>query len=426
MHLPTVLQIRLGSSLSTECSDALKACGYQVLCVSTRQDFERLVTSTASPLAIVDDADSIASWTIAEGTGLSTIVLTTTESEARAVRALRLGALDYFRWPAERAEFLARVHQIVSARGESAAARAFVGQSAAIQRVQHQIEKAAVTDCNVLVVGETGTGKELAAGLVHELSARARQPFVAVNCAAIPDTLLESELFGHDRGAFTGAVETCEGKLRQADRGTLFLDEVGDMSLLAQAKVLRAFESRTVVRVGGRTSLPIDVRFVAATNIDLAVASKDGRFRSDLFYRLNVAEVSIPPLRERPDDIRPLIDHYVRRCNRRFQRRGQAFAKDVILGFEKYAWPGNVRELRNVVEATFVNSSARWLSWSDLPLQFRRYFPPPLERAVRLERDVLMEALAETHWNKTKAAERLHCSRMSIYRKLAKYGVNPE
>jgi transcriptional regulator with PAS, ATPase and Fis domain len=318
------------------------------------------------------------------------------------------------------------VQRIVPARAHAAAARAFVGESAAMRRVQHHIEKAAATDCNVLVVGETGTGKELAAGLVHELSARAHHPFVAVNCAAIPDALLESELFGHDRGAFTGAVETCEGKLRQADKGTLFLDEVGDMSLLAQAKVLRAFESRTVVRVGGRTPLPVDVRFVAATNMDLTVAWRDGRFRSDLFYRLNVAEVNIPPLRERPEDIRPLIDHYVRRCNQRFQRRGQGFSKDVILGLEQYAWPGNVRELRNVVEATFVNSSARWLTWTDLPIQFRRYFPPPLERALRRERDVVMEVLVDTRGNKTKAAKRLHCSRMSIYRKLAKYAANPE
>ena len=136
--------------------------------------------------------------------------------------------------------------------------------------------------------------------------------------------------------------------------------------------------------------------------------------------------MNIPPLRERPEDIGPLVDHYVRRCNQRFQRRGQAFAKDVIHGFEKYAWPGNVRELRNVVEATFVNSSARWLSWTDLPLQFRRYFPPALERAVRPERELLMQALADTHGNKTKAAERLHCSRMSIYRKLSKYAVTPE
>jgi len=425
-HRPTILQVRLDSSLATECGDALKASGYQVVSVSTRQDFERLVASTASSLAIVDDANSVASWAIVGGPGFSAVVLTTSESEARAVRALRLGALDYFRWPGERAAFLARVQQIVPPQGEPAAVRAFVGNSAAIRQVQHQIEKAAVTDCNVLVAGETGTGKELAAGLLHELSARARQPFVAVNCAAIPDALLESELFGHERGAFTGAIETCEGRLRQANGGTLFLDEVGDMSLLAQAKVLRAFESKTVVRVGGRAALPVDVRFVAATNMDLAAASRDGRFRLDLFYRLNVAEVNIPPLRERPEDIRPLIDHYVHRCNQRFQRRGQGFAKDVILGFEQYTWPGNVRELRNVVEATFVNSSARWLTWTDLPLQFRRYFPPPLERAVRPERDVLMEALTDTRGNKTKAAKRLHCSRMSIYRKLAKYAAAPE
>lgn len=426
MPRPTIVQIRLDSVLAVECGDALKTCGYQVVSVSTSQQLERLVTSTCTRLAIVDDAGSLAEWPIPEVTGLAVIVLTKAESEARAVRALRLGAIDYFRWPTERAAFLRRVQQHISPECETPAAHAFVGESTAIRRVQQQLERAAATDCNVLLVGETGTGKELAAGLVHELSARAGQPFIAVNCAAIPDTLLETELFGHERGSFTGATETHDGKLRQADRGTLFLDEVGDMSPLAQAKVLRAFESRTIVRVGGRTPLPISVRFVAATNIDLAAAARDGRFRPDLFYRLNVAEVHIPPLRERPDDIESLVDHYVRRCNQRFQRRGQAFSKDVIQGFQKYDWPGNVRELRNVVEATFVNSSSRWLSWTDLPLQFRRYFPPPLERAVRPERDVLMEVLADTHGNKTKAAERLHCSRMSIYRKLAKYGVNPD
>jgi len=427
MHRPTILQIRLDPLLSSDCAEALAAAGYEVIDVASRQQCQRLVASLDSPLVIVDDVERLTAWNIADIPALSAIVLTTTESEARAVRALRLGALDYFRWPDERASLLARVQALMPVRVvDDAMARAFVGESAAIRRVQHQIARAAATDCNVLVVGETGTGKELAANLLHSLSARAQKPFVAVNCAAIPDTLLESELFGHDRGAFTGAVETCEGKLRQADKGTLFLDEVGDMSLLAQAKVLRAFECRTVTRVGGRTALPTDVRIVAATNVDLAAAAKEGRFRPDLFYRLNVTEVNIPPLRERADDIALLVDHYARQCNQRFHRRGQAFSKDVLQGLVGYSWPGNVRELRNVVEATFVNSSARWLSWTDLPLQFRRYFPPPLERAVRGERALLLEALADSRGNKTRAAELLHCSRMSIYRMLAKYGVHSE
>jgi DNA-binding NtrC family response regulator len=423
MQQRPIFQLRLEQSLSREVAEALLAVGYQLAGAKPGERWERLLVKADAAVVIVDDIARLLELQVRGSTNLFTIALSTKESESCAVAALRSGALDYFRWPEERDAFLSRVSRLMPETVGPAAACSLVGNSTSMQLVRQQIARAAATDANVLILGETGTGKELAAQLLHQLSRRSARPFVAVNCAAIPDTLLESELFGHDRGAFTGATETAEGKLRQADKGTLFLDEVGDMSPLAQAKILRVFESRTVVRVGGRTPLPVDVRFVAATNADLTMRAEQGQFRPDLFYRLNVAEVNIPPLRERPSDIALLVDHYVRDCNQRLHRNGQEFTRDVMHGFERYAWPGNVRQLRNTIEATFVNSSARWLSWTDLPLQFRRYFPPQLERRSRGERELLIEALSASRGNKTQAAARLHCSRMSLYRKLAKFGL---
>jgi DNA-binding NtrC family response regulator len=301
-------------------------------------------------------------------------------------------------------------------------ARVLVGDTPAMQEVRRQVRQAAQTDCSVLLVGESGTGKELAAGFIHSLSRRASRPFVSVNCAAIPDTLLESELFGYEKGAFTGAAASFAGKLQQAHGGTLFLDEVGEMSLVAQAKVLRAFESKPVYRLGGRTPVVSDVRFVAATNCDLVAATAERRFRSDLYFRLNVAQIQLPPLRERPDDIPLLVDHFVRECSIKYKRH-QGVSRDTLRQLMQHSWPGNVRELRNVIEATFVNSHSRWLSWMDLPPQFRRQLPAPLDSPGIDDRERLLSALAETQWNKSKAASRLHWSRMTLYRKLAKYKV---
>jgi DNA-binding NtrC family response regulator len=350
-------------------------------------------------------------------------------SEALAVAALRAGVADYLHYPVDGRELCASLRRCVGRDGAPVsasaphpqAAAAFVGSSRAMRQVESFLGHVAQGDANVLITGETGTGKELAAAYLHQRSARRRREFIAVNCAAIPDALLESELFGHEKGAFTGASQARPGLLESASGGTVFLDEIGEMGLQAQAKILRAIEAREVYRVGGRSRVPLDVRIVAATNQDLEEAVDAGRFRKDLYYRLHVASVRLPPLRERPGDIGELLDHYLREFNLRGQAR-IALSADVRRALESYDWPGNVRELKNLVETLMVYPCTSAVGVSDLPESIRR----KLERfctADVAERRALMDALLVARWNKSRAAEILDCSRMTLYRRMAKYSV---
>ena len=296
-----------------------------------------------------------------------------------------------------------------------------VGSSAAMSRVRELVARIARTNITVLITGETGTGKELVALALHTSSARSARPFLCLNCAALPDTLLESELFGHERGAFTGAHEARPGLLRGCDGGTLFLDEVGDLSLLAQAKLLRAIEAKEVQRLGATQSRAVDFRVVAATNRPLEAMVEAGTFRKDLFYRLNVARVQVPPLRDRLDDLPSLIRHYVRLLNDEFGTQIEGVEDDALARLLHHDWPGNVRELRNLLEATFVACPAPRIRAIDLPEYLR-----PRSRAgtgATEERDRLISALVSVNWNKSRAAERLCWSRMTLYRKMAKHGV---
>ena len=423
-RMPAVLWNGRDVAMGTEVCHTLNAVGYNAIATDSLRDFSKALQAHDPAVLLVDDVGIIEVCPAATASNVPIIIVAVDESEARAIRALRQGAVDYFHWPVERDALVIRIQQFVPPAQPDAdeLTQSLVGASRAMQEVRRQVRRAAVTDCNVLLVGETGTGKELAAGFIHALSRRASRALVSINCAAIPDTLLESELFGYERGAFTGALTAHDGKLQQAQGGTLFLDEVGDMSLVAQAKVLRVFESKPVYKLGGRTAITPDVRFVAATNTDLAAAATERRFRSDLYFRLNVAQIRLPSLRDRPDDIPELVDHFVRDCNIRYGRQ-QELSRSALKPLLSHNWPGNVRELRNVVEATFVNTSSRWMSWSDLPYQFRNSVPAPLEEEDLGDRERLLSALAETKWNKSKAADRLHWSRMTLYRKLAKYGV---
>jgi two-component system response regulator HydG/two-component system response regulator AtoC len=238
----------------------------------------------------------------------------------------------------------------------------------------------------------------------------------------LPEHLVESELFGHERGAFTGALSRTNGKLQLADKGTIFFDEIGDMSPPAQAKLLRAIENRTIYRVGGQQAISLNIRIIAATNRDLDALSRTGSFRSDLFYRLNVARIDVPPLRERRADIRTLLSHYVDSFNRGLARNVSGFTEAVLTRLSEYEWPGNVRELRNLVESTFVYSSSRDFSWADVPPHFRNTVlreTPALES----ERDRILNVLVATDWNRSLAARRLHLSRMTLYRKMNRYSI---
>ncbi len=361
------------------------------------------------------------------------ILLMASSSEELAIAALRAGVDDYFKPPFPLAELVQSVRRCLSAsgrrdppvdpeRGPSGLSDAdwIIGKHPAIRKIGGYIAKVAVTDSQVLITGETGTGKELVAELIHASSPRHEKPFICVNSAAIPDSLLESELFGYERGAFTGAHSLKEGALKLADGGTVFFDEIGDMSPYAQAKILRSIENKEVHRLGGRKSVPVDVRFIAATNQDLEQLVAQDKFRKDLYFRLNVARIHLPPLRDRREDIPLLFDHYIKQLNHRFSREVEGFGEDALDALLRYDWPGNVRELKNLLEAIFVDLPPPRISFADLPEQYQRRFR---DAAPLAERDRLLSALLSTKWNKSKAARKLHWSRMTLYRKMAKYQI---
>jgi transcriptional regulator with PAS, ATPase and Fis domain len=297
-----------------------------------------------------------------------------------------------------------------------------IGSSPGMVALRAYVDKVAQCEANVLIYGQTGTGKELVAESIHRSSRRRSAPFVAVNCAAIPDSLLESELFGYEPGAFTGAAERYPGKLRLADHGTIFFDEIGEMSPVGQAKILRVLESREIFPLGARRTSKVDVRVVAATNQNLESMVQSHAFRQDLFFRLNVARVSIPALRDRREDIIELFLHYIRQFNIQYGRRVEAPTDELTERLRQYEWPGNVRELRNCVEALFIDPPDGAIAVEHLPEPFRRIFQGHREDQVS-ERDALLAALSHTNWNKKMAARELHWSRMTLYRKLEKYKI---
>ncbi|MEW6574988.1 sigma-54 interaction domain-containing protein [Sphingorhabdus buctiana] len=297
------------------------------------------------------------------------------------------------------------------------------GTSPAIAELRSYLAKVAMSDATVLVTGETGTGKERVAHAVHNMGPRAKGPFVSVNCAAIPEALLESELFGHRRGAFTGATSDFAGRFAEAHGGTLFLDEIGEMSAPGQAKLLRVLEDREIAPVGSSSRRKVDIRLVAATNSELEDMVNCRSFRADLYYRLNVVRIELPPLRDRPEDILPILDHFIGLQNRRRELNVGRPNPQLLARMCRYDWPGNVRELRNLVEAMFVDPpSGRSVGLSDLPPAFRRLFTEH-PRAGKGERERLAEVLRETNWNKMAAAREMNWSRMTLYRKLAKYDL---
>ena len=303
-----------------------------------------------------------------------------------------------------------------------AGAHTILGHSAAIVALRAWLPKVARANATVLITGETGTGKERVARAVHAASARARGRFVALNCAALPEALVESELFGHTRGAFTGALHARAGQMVEADGGTLFLDEIGEMPTSAQAKLLRAIETREVRPVGGSTSVAVNFRVVAATNQSLERLVECGRFRADLYYRLNVARVELPPLRERPEDVPVLFGAAIAELNIRDEAAVGAPDAELMDCLRRHDWPGNVRELRNLAEALFIDPPRGRICFEHLPPAFARLFAR-YRAAPCDERDRLMSALAATRWNKAEAARALNWSRMTLYRKLAQYDV---
>jgi len=352
----------------------------------------------------------------------------TDTSQRAAIAAFRAGADDFVPDGADDGELEALLRRYLGSSPvestDAAAAHGIVGESRALRSICHFAARIAPTNVTILLSGETGTGKDLLAAMIHRLSRRVDGPLVALNCAAIPEALLEGELFGYERGAFTGALNSYLGKLKLADGGTLLLDEIGELSLAGQAKVLRAIETGEAYRLGARMPTHFDVRIIAASNRDLPAETKAGRFREDLFYRLAVAQITVPPLRERIEDIAPIARRLCRDLAALAGRPAMRIADDAMARLQAHCWPGNVRELRNVIEIAMVTSDGDSIRVGDLPSYLGPGSPSGAIRAD--ERALLLKTLERAGGNKSAAAKALNCSRMTLYRRLARHGLGGE
>jgi len=379
------------------------------------------------------------------------VVATAFGSIESAVNAMRAGAFDYVTKPVEEETLLLTAKKALQFAGVLAENRALrrelesrydmrqiLGESPEMMRALKMTGDVAKTETTVLILGESGTGKELVARAVHFNSPRARGPFIPVNCAAIPETLLESELFGHEKGAFTGADRRREGRVESSNGGTLFLDEIGDMPHSLQAKILRLLQEREFQRVGGREPIKADVRFLCATNRDLAKAVKEGKFREDLFYRIHVFPITLPPLRERGGDVLLLAKAFLKKYSREMGKPVMNIARDAQTLLTQYRWPGNIRELENVIERAIILCESDTLTSDTLPGEIRDDRPPGPERADGtrkfvlpndgislddLERDLVVQALERTRFNQTRAARLLGLTRATLRYRIEKYKI---
>ena len=379
------------------------------------------------------------------------IIITAHGTVDSAVEAIKRGAFDYITKPFDQAELsnviakAVKAHDIAqrSVRADARARAALIGESPQMQEIYKIIDKVADTPSTVLVMGESGTGKELVASALHGASSRRDKPFIRINCAAIPHNLIESELFGYERGAFTGAVTSKPGRFELADEGTLFLDEIGEIPVEAQVKLLRALQEGEFERVGGIKTTRVDVRLIAATNRDLQAEIEAGRFRKDLYYRLAVVPLVLPPLRERRSDIPLLVQHFVEKYNRKLNKRMEGVTDEALALLQGYAWPGNIRELENLIERVLLFADGPSITAKDLPEPVRSGSTPAAPalavsepgtgegglkdivrmKAAALEKDLITKALEETGGNVTRAARLLQISRKSLQTKMKEFGL---
>ncbi len=367
------------------------------------------------------------------GVDVPTLIISGEGDIPEAVASIKLGAIDYVRKPIDPPHLRALLNSLAlrpaaakaAASSPAGATPALIGKSAAIREALALIAKVAPSSTSVMVCGESGTGKEVAAAIIHLQSARRAGPYIAVNCAAIPESLMEAELFGHERGAFTGADRRYEGCFERANGGTLLLDEITEMKVELQAKLLRVLEDRRLRRIGGGSEMALDVRVVATTNRSPQRAMREGRLRDDLYYRLSVCTIELPPLRQRPEDIAPLVDHFVGMFGGPSKEVRGADA-DFVHALKAYSWPGNVRQLRNVIERALVVSPGPLLTMADLPPEMRPARPgvPVLEVSIgdcslqEVEREMICRTIEFAGGNKTRAAEMLGISLRTLYNRL--------
>ncbi len=452
---PTILVVDDEPGVRTALAGVLRDEGYQVDAVESGEDCLDRLTRAAYDVILLDvwlpGADGLSTLArLRERQVDAEIVMISGHGNIEsAVRAIKLGAFDFIEKPLALEKTMLVVRNALRQRrleAENRALRArvdknlqMVGESYAMRQLREQVAMAAPTNGRVLIYGENGTGKELVARTVHALSRRRAGAFVEVNCAAIPEELIESELFGHVKGSFTGAVSDRRGKFELADGGTIFLDEIGDMSLKTQAKVLRALQEQVVQPVGGTSSVRVDVRVLAATNKELPSEIRAGRFREDLYFRLNVIPIFVPPLHDRTEDIPVLAEHFMAGFAREYGRRMKTLDPTAVAALQEYSWPGNVRELRNVIERLIIMVPGDLITARDLAFlegPFTAYadaVEPGAEGGAlhltlqaarsRFEREFILKALAAQQGNISRTADLLGVERSNLYRKMRALGI---
>lgn len=430
----------------------LEEAGYRVIAHSRGGPALEMFTTTEVDLVITDiqmpemDGYELLKRLQAISPETPVIAITAFGSIDSAVQAMKLGAEDYITKPFNKEELLLNIRKALVRSQlvlENRYLRRFidehftleniVGTSKRMREIYQIVEKVARTEVTVLLLGESGTGKELLAKAVHQNSPRRDRPFMAINCAAIPEGLMESEFFGHKKGSFTGAQADAKGKLEVADSGTVFLDEIGELPLAMQVKLLRVLQDGQITRVGEAESRRVDVRFMAATSRDLAKMVESGTFREELYFRLNVVPIKLPPLRERREDVPLLTDYFLKEAAKRFGRSDISFSKEVFTYFQHYAWPGNIRELKNTVERMVVLANADRLTAEDLPDEIRNPRKTAANAIIDLpetgvdldeiEKEIVRQALDRNGWNQTAAAKYLNVTRSVLISRMQKYGL---
>jgi len=456
MGLSTVLLVEDEEYIRESLKEILEMNGYRVTTAengeagieaASKASFDVLITDLRLPGT---DGIGVIRSVKASSPDTACIVLTGYASVETAVEAMRVGAFTYLKKPLNKDELLVTLEKAIEIHSlkeentklkdeiKKGCTTAILGTSNVVQEIRDLIDKVADTDSTVLILGESGTGKELVARALHYGSTRSKKPFVPINCGAIPEDLLESELFGYEKGAFTGAIATKIGRFEAADQGTVFLDEIGDMSPGLQVKILRVLQEKEFERVGGRSTIKVDVRVVAATNQDLERAVEEKKFRNDLYYRLNVIPINLPPLRDRKDDIPVLVDHFIEKMAIRKKKTIKGVSADAMRAFEAFDWPGNIRELENLIERLVVlKEEGSYITQRDLPEKIRQAAGSAAFAQVAMpeegfdfneavdnyERELIISALQRVNGIKKKAAEYLGLNRTTLLEKMKRKGL---
>ncbi len=450
MEQPRILVVDDEESMGKFMQIMLSKEGYDVIAVQSGAEALEQVKNKNFDLVIADlmmpkmDGIQLLKEVKNVNSDLGFIVMTAFASVDTAIEAMKKGAYDYVTKPFKVDEIKLTVKnsleqkrltqenlQLKSQLKKEFSLENFIGNSPEIVKMKELALKVAASDSTVLIQGESGTGKELIAKAIHTHSPRTGNPFISINCAALPESLLESELFGHIKGSFTGAIKDKEGLFNAADGGTFFLDEVGETSPSIQVKLLRVLEEKEITPVGGTKKMPVDVRLIAATNSNLEQTVKDGKFRADLFYRLNVIQINIPPLRERKDDIPTLCNFFIKKYSQEFDLKEKNLAPETLQILSEYSWPGNVRELENTLERALILAKGNSIYPEDLPAKIKeKNIIPPVSSTTpaspsleEIEKSYIYWVLNQTEWNKSKAAFILGIDNSTLYRKIERYGL---